>query len=105
MKILNNIEGLNLHSHLRTLYNCELELVCANSNFFPDISKMLEKYKDLAEKYPKQFVLKESEWHEENQPYYEASLYCDIKEVQRFKQILESENVKVDIVHEGDWSG
>lgn len=95
-------EGWDLHNICRSQYELEIEMVCLNSAFeeLLHLKKSLERAKSLAQEYPKQVVLKESEFHEDSAPYYEISLYCNAKDKSKFIQVIESFGLEVDLINE-----
>lgn len=95
-------EGSVLHEKYRSQYELELELICINSEFEDslNIKKSLEKAKLLVQEYPDQVILKESEFHEENSPYYEVSVYCYNKDKNKFIQAIEDIGLKIDLINE-----
>lgn len=100
--ILNCKEGLERFYCLKKMYPIEIELLCANSNYCKNIEPMMSRYKALAEKYPSSFLLKESEAHEPEFPYYEASMFCNKENLDQMLKMLASEGISVDIVHDND---
>ncbi len=92
-------EALDLQLQYRTQYELELELVCLNSEF-DDIQDSLEKAKFLAQEYPQQVILKESEFHERENPYYEVSIYCDNDNKDKFIKIAQDLGLVVDLIHD-----
>lgn len=77
----------------------ELELECANSSAYSNSAEMLDKYKKLAQDYPNHVVLKESEMHEDDIPYHEASVFAHGHEVDNFKKEFPKRGIKLDIHH------
>ena len=96
--IKSHLNGYDTCLHLKKVYPIELELICLNSEFF-DITKDLIQAKHLASEYPHQVVLKESEFHDEKQPYYEISVFCNEEDESKFTAIINGYGLKVDIVH------
>jgi hypothetical protein len=99
--ILSHIEGINRIDFLRAVYQKELECLCLNNEFM-DISTLIPHAKSLLEKYPDRVVFKESEFHDEETPYYEFSLFCNESELTEFKNIIKNSNLEIDIIHDTD---
>tara|TARA_Y100000034_G_C6910321_1_gene424397 strand:- start:17890 stop:18207 length:318 start_codon:yes stop_codon:yes gene_type:complete len=97
--ILTHIEGLDEIYRLRREFEIELELSCLNSEFF-DLTPLLSKALRLKKEYPDNIVLKESEFHDVDHPYYEISVFCNKKDLNIFKEILNDYNLSIDIIHE-----
>lgn len=100
--ILSHTEGLARSRTHKALYTRELELDCINSNFLTEteVKRQLAAAQSLADLYPSRVVLKESEAHEPNVPYFECSLFCYEDEVAEFEEVVEDLGLKVDILHE-----
>ena len=97
--ILSHEEGLNKLYSLRTQFSHELELICLNSEFM-DISKKIIIAQELALQYPNRVLLKESEFHEKNSPYYEISIFCNTNEVKKFTQLIQASGLDLDLIHD-----
>ena len=97
--LLSHSDGLEKTYQLRSVYELEIECVCLNSNFF-DISSYLPKAQTMLNNYPDQVVLKESEDHSEECPYYELSVFCNNSDLEKFTKILTDLNFSIDLVHE-----
>jgi hypothetical protein len=91
-------DGLNIIQSLKKQFNREIELLCLNSSFL-DISQLLIKAQELAKISP-QVVLKESEFHELENPYYEISVFCHDKDLNSYIALVESYGLTIDLVHE-----
>lgn len=96
--ILNHLAGTDKRDELKAEYPVEIECICLNSNF-EDISDLINMAINLQKQYPERVVLKESEFHEEDEPYYEISLYCDLEEVTKYSEIIKKFGLQVDIIH------
>lgn len=103
--ILSHSDGLEQIYKLRIKYSNEIELVCLNSEYC-DTNKLLPKAQALFTQYPDQVVLKESEAHEEDMPFYEVSLFCDQDKIDYFSKLIEDLGLAVDIIHDNqdNWS-
>lgn len=99
--ILSHEDGLEKHYRLRKIFQIELELNCLNSEFLK-ITYLLKNAKQLTENYPDNVVLKESEMHTEETPYYEVSVFCNKKDECLFTKVVESLNLEIDIIHNWD---
>lgn len=98
-KPLSHSDGLEKIYQLRIVYELEIECVCLNSNFF-DISSYFPKAQTMLNNYPDQVVLKESEDHIKECPYYELSVFCNNSDLENFTKILTELNISIDLVHE-----
>lgn len=99
--ILTHSDGYNLIKSLSLKYDNEIECLCLNSQFLSvsEMEQALNKYKQLVLDFPQIIVLKESEFHENEFPYYEMSLFCDKKDVDKFELILAERGIKIDLIH------
>jgi hypothetical protein len=97
--IYSHEDGLTKMSNLKKTFEIELEINCLNSTFY-EITDQLESAKNLALKFPNQCVLKESEFHEDDVPYYEISLFCNRNDINEKIKTIESFNLIIDIIHE-----
>lgn len=104
-RVLNHLDGLELIYKLRTQFSHELELVCLNSEY-QDITPLLLKAQFLQAQFPDQVVIKESETHDSQYPYYEVSLFCNQEDVEKFTKTIEDAGLQLDIIHEtkDQWS-
>lgn len=101
--IYNHLEGYEKSLQLRIRYGNELELVCANSQCgftIEKVNSMMNLYKQLQEKFPDQVLIKESEAHEDNSPYYEASFFCFSDEIDQYTKIISDMGIEIDIYHD-----
>ena len=97
--IFSHEEGLEKVNYFKKKYDTEIEILCLNSSFF-NIDKELINAMELASQFTEQCVLKESEFHEEELPYYEISFFCNKNDVNKSVKLIESFNLKIDIIHE-----
>jgi hypothetical protein len=99
--ILNNEDGLKKREKLKSEYLIELELVCLNSEYFGKdvVSLKLKNYLELSEELRKQSILKESEFHNSEKPYYESSIFCDFDLFNQITNTIKEYGIEVDIVH------
>lgn len=97
--ILSHSEGLEKIYKLRTVFELEIECICLNSNF-QDISQMLPRAVGLQKEYCDQVVLKESEDHSIENPYYELSVFCNSSDQEKIVQLLKDYNLAIDLVHD-----
>lgn len=100
--ILSHEDGLNLINNLKHKYNYEIELLCLNSDFMNihEIHKELIKLEQLQKDFPENIVLKESEFHSLDKPYYECSVFCDKKESDKFELVLSDRDITIDLYHD-----
>jgi hypothetical protein len=94
-------QGLEKISFLKKKSELEIECLCLNASFMSagDLSIALNKYKQLAKDFNQIVVLKESEHHEDSLPYYEMSLFCDRKELDKFELVLTDRGIMIDLIH------
>lgn len=94
----NHLEGLESIYKLRAKFDLEIECVCINSNY-EDISKKIKNAIKLKNEYSDQVVLKESEDHHEDCPYYEISLFCNHVDLEKYSKVINDFGLKIDLVH------
>lgn len=95
-------EGRIIFNNLKQKYGCEIELICLNSGFLDSkiLKRELDKAKDLYEKFPDRVLIKESEFHTKEDPYYEVSFFCSKEEVNDWKRTLNDMGFMIDLIHE-----
>lgn len=93
--------GLEKISALKSKYQYEIELDCLNSHF-SDIELMKEKYLLLNNNFDTRVVLKESEFHEKENEYYECSFFCTKDELKWAKKIITEHGIIIDIIHDNE---
>lgn len=101
--ILSHLEGYESYLKLKSQYPIEIELNCLNANFSStdNIQALLFKYEYLANQLGEQAILKESEYHEEDFPYYEMSIFCTQEYLEK---LIEKYNISeyIDLIHVKD---
>lgn len=97
-------DGYSLYQKLKSIYSHEIELICINSAFLEaDIVKSrLAHAQSLAELFPDRVILKESEFHTPQEPYYELSLFCNSNELDLYQSQLNAFGLTIDLVHIND---
>ena len=89
----------------RKIYGWEIELLCANSQngrSLEAIKRMMALYKQLQTQYPEQVLIKESENHFDDAPYFDTSLFCNKDDVIKFSQLVISLGMVIDFIHNHD---
>lgn len=97
-------KGIEKYNILKKIYDLELELHCLNSSFYSidKINHLLEIYKNIKLNLSNNTILKESEFHTKETPYYEMSVFCNINEA---ISLIENNSLKnhIDLIHlDGD---
>jgi hypothetical protein len=100
MEIDSHEDGLNKIYSYRKKYTTEIECLCLNSQFFKDIAIKLKKAVSFRNDFPDKVVLKESEFHSKETPYYELSVFCNDNEVELYKEKIEELSLEIDIIHQ-----
>lgn len=100
--IVTNDIGIRLRNSFESSGYKELELDCANSNFLGEekAKNMLNKYINLQRIFPDNVIIKESEYHTGENPYYECSVFYKGKdEEKKIREYLLSNGINIDIEH------
>ena len=93
--------GLEYHQKLRSQYPIEIEALCLNSEYSSKevVEAKLKAYKNLAVELESCANLKEAEFHEEEKPYYELSVYSDFKDINMRLANLKEYGIEIDTIH------
>lgn len=103
-KILTFEEGEVFRNQMVYEYRYEFELVCINAQARglsrEQVQSELNQALLLNENYPGKTIVRESEFHEADSPYYEVSVFCFQDEKKEVKKHLKDNGYLVDIVHD-----
>ena len=96
--------GLETHHKYKNQFPIEIECLCLNSAHLSKevVEAKLKAYKNIALELESCANLKESEFHEEDKPYYELSIYCDFKDINMCLATLKEYGIEIDIIHFGE---
>lgn len=97
--ILSYEESIDKIISLKERFEFEIEISCLNSAF-SDISTKLTLAKNISEYLSERTILRESEFHDDDRPYYEFSLFCNREDLERFKLYIAESGLEIDVIHD-----
>ena len=100
--MLSHMEGYEKFLKLKNSHPVELELICLNSEFFDEdfMKKNLTLYKSLCEEIGlEKSLIKKSEAHKEDQPYYECSVFSCLSKAADLIRKIQTMGLQIDIIH------
>lgn len=79
----------------------EIELLCANAQFFgiAETKRMLKRYKRLKEDFPNDVLIKDVSMLHQGYIYKEASIFTTKSKIPLWKKRLKKRGIKIDIIH------